>query len=162
MVAAAASIRHERPDHPEVLALLAQLDRYLESLYPPEANHILDVQALKSPEVDFLVAETAGRIVGCGAVRRMPGEPATGGRAYGEVKRMMTAPAARGQGIAERIMAALEDGLRTRGIPLALLETGEEQHAAVRLYERCGYRRRGAFGGYPDNGLSVFYEKVLA
>lgn len=162
MVVAAASIRRERPDHPEVLALLAQLDRYLASLYPPEANHILDVQALQAPDVDFLVAEMAGGIVGCGAVRRMPGEPATGGRAYGEVKRMMTAPAARGQGIAERIMAALEDGLRARGIPLALLETGEEQRAAVRLYERCGYVRRGAFGGYPDNGLSVFYEKQLA
>lgn len=162
MVVAAASIRRERPDHPEVLALLAQLDRYLASLYPPEANHILDVQALQAPEIDFLVAEMAGGIVGCGAVRRMPGEAATGGRPYGEVKRMMTAPAARGQGIAERIIAALEAALRERGIALALLETGEEQRAAVRLYERCGYRRRGAFGGYPDNGLSVFYEKVLA
>jgi putative acetyltransferase len=162
MVAAAASIRRERPDHPEVLALLAQLDRYLESLYPPEANHILDVQALMAPEVDFLVAALDGRIVGCGAVRRMAGEPATDGRAYGEVKRMVTAPAARGQGIAAQIVAALEQGLRARGVSLALLETGAEQRAAVRLYERCGYRRRDPFGGYPDNGLSVFYEKRLA
>jgi putative acetyltransferase len=30
------------------------------------------------------------------------------------------------------------------------------------LYERCGYTRRGAFGGYPDNGLSLFMSKVLA
>jgi putative acetyltransferase len=32
----------------------------------------------------------------------------------------------------------------------------------VRLYERNGYRRRATFGGYPDNGLSVFYEKLLS
>jgi putative acetyltransferase len=32
----------------------------------------------------------------------------------------------------------------------------------VRLYERSGYRRRSAFGGYPDNGLSLFYEKSLS
>jgi putative acetyltransferase len=43
-----------------------------------------------------------------------------------------------------------------------LLETGEAQTQAVRLYERCGYRRRPAFGGYPDNGLSLFYGKALA
>jgi hypothetical protein len=29
------------------------------------------------------------------------------------------------------------------------------------LYERCGYSPRAAFGAYPDNGLSVFYGKVL-
>ena len=29
------------------------------------------------------------------------------------------------------------------------------------LYERAGYRRRAAFAGYPDNGLSLFYEKHL-
>ena len=39
-----------------MVALLDGLDRYLASLYPPEANHILDVQALLAPEVDFLVA----------------------------------------------------------------------------------------------------------
>jgi putative acetyltransferase len=156
------TIRRERPDHPQVIALLDQLDAYLHSLYPPEANHILDVQALLAPGVDFLVAERGGDILGCGAVRRMSGEPATGGRAYGEVKRMMTTPTARGQGIAERLIAALEAGLRERDIGLALLETGEEQTAAVRLYERLGYRRRGPFNHYPDNGLSLFYEKALA
>jgi putative acetyltransferase len=31
---------------------------------------------------------------------------------------------------------------------------------AVRLYERAGYAVRPAFGGYPDNGLSVFYGKA--
>jgi hypothetical protein len=44
----------------------------------------------------------------------------------------------------------------------ALLETGAVQTAAVRPYGRCGYRRRIAFGGYPDNGLSLFLEKRLA
>jgi putative acetyltransferase len=155
-------IRPERPDHPEVVALLADLDRYLAGLYPPEANHILDVQALLAPGIHFLVAEVDGRIVACGATRDMPGEPDTQGLAYGEIKRMMTAPAARGQGLAARLMLALEDGLRGRGIDLAMLETGADQHEAVRLYERQGYRRRAAFGGYPDNGLSWFYEKALA
>jgi putative acetyltransferase len=159
---ASAEIRRTRPDHPQVLALLAELDRYLDALYPPEANHILDPQALLAPAVDFFAAWQGDRVMACAAVRRMPGEPATGGRPYGEVKRMMTLPAARGQGLGARLMAALEDSLRGHGIGLALLETGGDQVEAVRLYERCGFRPRAAFGGYPDNGLSRFYEKVIA
>jgi putative acetyltransferase len=160
-MSAVAPIRRERPDHPQVLALLGELDRYLASLYPPEANHILDPQALLAPEVDFRVAEVDGRIVACGAVRRCAGTAETGDVPYGELKRMMTLPSYRRQGIAGNLIASLEDALRGHGVPLALLETGRDQHAAVRLYERCGYRRRGAFGGYPDNGLSFFFEKSL-
>jgi len=157
-------IRRERPDQPEVRALLAALDGYLASLYPPEANHILDVDALLAPEVRFFVAREAGpggRAVGTGAVRTSAGEPATGGAPYGEVKRMMVDPAQRGRGIGERLLRELEDALRDSGIALALLETGRDQAEAVRLYERCGYQRRAAFGGYPDNGLSAFYGKRL-
>lgn len=154
-------IRPERPDHPEVTALLAELDAYLATLYEPEANHILDVQALLGADIDFLVADDGERLVGCGATRRMPGEPDTDGEAYGEIKRMFVHPAARGKRIAQRVLAVLESRLKSAGVTLALLETGRDQHEAVRLYERCGYGRRAEFGGYPDNGLSVFYEKRL-
>jgi putative acetyltransferase len=78
-------IRPERPDHPQVRALLRQLDAYLATLYQPEANHILDEQALLTPDVSFLVAAQDRRIVGCGAVRRMPAEAETDQRPYGEV-----------------------------------------------------------------------------
>jgi putative acetyltransferase len=162
MVGPSIEIRPERPDHPEVQALLAELDRYLGSLYAPAENHILDIAALKSPEITFLVAQQGAHVVGCGAVRRMPGEPSTGGVGYAELKRMMVRPALRGQRIGERILARLEAIVRAEGIGLALLETGALQTAAVRLYERCGYRRRPSFGGYPDNGLSLFLEKRLA
>lgn len=162
MSSAAVTIRPERADHPQVVALLDALDRYLGELYEPEANHILSVQELLAPEVTFLVARQGERIVGTGAVRRMAGAPDTDGRAYGEVKRMYVDPTLRGQRIGERLLAALEGSLRERGVDRVLLETGEAQHAAVRLYERCGYGRRAAFGGYPDNGLSVFMQKALA
>ena len=161
MNADALQIRPERADHPGVGPLLAALDAYLASLYAPEDNHILDLQALLQPDVDFLVAERAGRLVGCGAMRRMPGEPDTAGQPYGEVKRMYVDPACRGQRLGVGLLDALEARLLADGLSLALLETGRDQLEAVRLYERCGYVKRGPFGGYPDNGLSVFYEKRL-
>jgi putative acetyltransferase len=154
-------IRPERPDHPQVRDLLRQLDVYLATLYEPEANHILSEQALLSTDVSFLVATHDERIVGCGAVRRMPAAAETALRPYGEVKRMVVDPALRGQRIGAKLLQALEAVLYADGIDQALLETGAAQVDAVRLYERSGYKRRAAFGGYPDNGLSVFYEKSL-
>jgi putative acetyltransferase len=154
-------IRRERPDQPEVLALLAALDAYLASLYAPEDNYILGVDALRADDVAFLVARDGGRAVGCGAVRTMPAEAGTGDAAYGEIKRMYVDPASRGRRIAGQLLAALEADLRGRGIGQALLETGRDQAEALALYRRCGYALRGPFGGYSDNGLSVFMGKAL-
>ncbi len=154
-------IRQERPDQPEVVALLSLLDHYLASLYPPEANHIMDVPALLAPEVAFFVAREGNQVVGTGALRRQPGEAETAGQPYGEIKRMFVHPARRGARIGARLLATLEDTLRREACGLALLETGREQTAAVRLYQRRGYAERGPFGGYPDNGLSVFFGKAL-
>ncbi len=156
------AIAAERPDQPDVVALLARLDDYLAGLYAPEDNHILSPAQLLSPQVHFVVARVGGRAVGCGAVRRMPGEPATGGQPYGEVKRMVVDEAYRGRRIGARLLATLEEGLRGEGIGWALLETGRDQHQALRLYRRAGYAPRAPFGGYPDNGLSVFMHKRLA
>jgi putative acetyltransferase len=147
------TIRPERPDQADVVALLDALDAYLDSLYPPEANHILDVQALLAPDVRFLVARRDGVAVGTGAVRL--------GAGYGEIKRMYVAPSQRGQRIAEQLLQALEEQLRSEGIAEARLETGRDQAEALRLYARCGYTRCAPFGGYPDNGLSVFLDKAL-
>ena len=106
-----------------------------------------------APEISFFVARQGERIVGTGAARRKDG--------YGEVKRMYVDPAWRGQRVGARLLATLEAAMRAQALPLARLETGEAQREAVRLYERCGYRRCGAFGAYPDNGLSLFFEKAL-
>jgi len=154
------TIRPTPPDHPQVLALIAELDAYLASLYEPEDVYIVDLAGLQDPSVTFLGAWDGDVLVACGAVRLMPAEPASDGRPYGEIKRMFVSPARRGARIGERMLEALERGLRERGIDRALLETGPPQLAALKLYARCGYVRRGAYAGYPDNAnASVFMEK---
>lgn len=154
-------IRRERPDQPEVAALLAALDSYLGALYPPEANHLLDVRALLAPEVAFFVARDGGQAVGTAAYRLMPAEAQSNGLPYGEIKRMYVSPAQRGRRLGARLLAVLEDGMRSAGCRLALLETGCHQPEALALYEGCGYTQRGAYAGYADNGLSLFYGKPL-
>jgi putative acetyltransferase len=152
-------IRPTPPDHPQVLALIAELDRYLRSLYASDENHILDLDGLKDPAVTFLAAWSGDTVVGCGAVRVMAGEPDTDGVRYGEIKRMFVSPARRGERIGQRILDALEKRLHAAGIGRALLETGELLAQAVRLYRASGFVDRGTFGGYPDNGASLFMEK---
>ena len=153
-------IRPTPPDHPQVLALITELDAYLESLYEPEDVYILDLDGLKHPAVTFLGAWSGDELVGCGAVRLMPAEPATQDLPYGEIKRMFVSPMRRGERIGQHLLEALEGAVRQRGVDRALLETGPPQLEAIALYTRCGYARRGAYGGYPDKpSASVFMEK---
>ena len=157
----AVTIAEERPDQPEVVALLAALDRYLGGLYAPEANHILSVDELLAPEISFFVAREQGEAIGTAACRRMAGELATGGQPYGEVKRMYVDPSRRGRRLGARLLDAVEDRLRRDGYRLALLETGRDQTEAVKRYTAAGYAPCGPFGGYPDNGLSLFMAKAI-
>lgn len=46
----------ESPDQPEVIELIAELDAYQRSLYPPESTHLLDLASLKQANVLFVVA----------------------------------------------------------------------------------------------------------
>lgn len=150
------SIAIERPDQPETVALLAALDAYLTALYPPESNHILDVTALRAPDIFFFVARKGAEALGCGALRLEQD-------GFGEIKRMFVAPAARGLGIAKRLLLAIEAEARRLGLHTLRLETGIYQTEALGLYAAVGYREIRAFGEYPADGPhSRFLAKPLA
>jgi len=147
-------IAFETPDQPDVHALIAELDDHLYALYPAANVFALDVAALLHPNVLFAVArDTAGAALGCGAVVVTP--------EYGEIKRMYVRPAARGQGLARRLLLALEAQASALGCTAFVIETGPTLYEALALYERLGYKYRGAFGDYLDDPLSVFMQKVV-
>ena len=143
----------ERPDQPEAIALIDALDAYQKPLYPAESHHGIDLDALRHPDVAFVLAREGVEAVGCGAVVFEPG--------WAELKRMYVRPGLRGRGIAQAILAFLESRAMERGIGVMRLETGYLQPEALRLYERAGYARRGPFGSYGPDPNSVFMEKPL-
>lgn len=144
----------ESPDQPEVIGLIAELDAYQDTLYPPESRHLLDLKALTQPNVVFVVARNAsGHAIGCGAIVIHA--------AYGELKRMYVHPQSRGAGVARKVLALLESTAGSLGCKLFKLETGPSQPEALRLYASCGYERRGPFGKYTDDPLSVFMQKRI-
>ena len=144
----------ESANQPDVIALIAELDAYQDTLYPPEARYALDLASLMQPNVAFAVArDETGRAIGCAAVVLAPG--------FGELKRMFVSPQGRGRGVGRQLVALLEAEARARGCGLLTLETGPYQAEALALYAQCGFTRRGPFGDYPDDPLSVFMEKPL-
>jgi putative acetyltransferase len=147
-------IRAEAPDQPDVLALIDELDAYQVPLYPIESHHGVDIETLKRPDVAFaVVRDEAGRAQACGGVQVGP--------QFAELKRMYVRPACRGRGLGKALLQWLEAAARERGSARLMLETGIHQHEALALYERMGFRRRGPFGGYAQDPMSVFMEKTL-
>ena len=148
-------VSKETPDQPEVIALIAELDAYQDTLYPVEARYALDLASLKKPNVVFVVARNAqNQAVGCGAIVVTEGQ--------GELKRMYVRPECRGQGVARRVLRQLEASAVQLQCQELLLETGPSQLEALAFYEKEGYVRRGPFGTYPEHPLSVFMGKSLA
>lgn len=139
--------------------LIGELDVELNGAYAPQNRHGLSLARLFQPDIMFFMARLDGDPVGCGGVAFEVGQA--------EVKRMYVRPGARGRGIARTILGRLEEEARSRGNVRLFLETGDAQHAAIRLYERAGFTRRGAFGAYstmPPDAIehSAFFEKRIA
>jgi GNAT superfamily N-acetyltransferase len=99
------------------------------------------------PTGAFLVGFDADAAVCCGGLKRLTVEIC-------EIKRMFVVPEARGRGIAQLLLDALEDAARDLGYSVARLDTGPKQPHAQRLYERSGYREVADFN---DNPFASFW-----
>ncbi|UOD27318.1 GNAT family N-acetyltransferase [Massilia violaceinigra] len=147
-------IQTETPRQGDVIAMLEQLDAYFAALYPPESNHLMDVDSLCAPGVVFLVArDDQGRALGCGAYVDRGG--------YGEVKRMYVEPASRGQGVGGKLLGEIARRAAAAGLPALMLEAGVSQPEAIGLYERDGFIRCAPFGDYQPDPLSLFMVRRL-
>ena len=147
-------IAHESPAQADVVRLIAALDAYQLPLYPDTSNQPTDISRLTYADVVFAVARSpSGEAIGCAGILLTAG--------YAELKRMYVQPAWRGNGVGGVLMRFLEQQAAARGVRWVQLETGVYQPESISLYERGGYKRCGAFGGYVDDGLSVFMQKSV-
>lgn len=152
-------IRVERDDLSSA-AVIALLDEHLAEMREvtpdPASVHALDVSALRAPEVDFWAAWEDGRLLGCGALKRLSAQDA-------EIKSMRSARNSRGLGVGQLVLEALLDSARAGGYRRLLLETGSADfyRPAHRLYQRNGFVFRGPFADYREDANSVFMELAL-
>jgi len=147
-------ITSEHPGSPEATALIAELDAHLTPLYPSESRHGFSVQKLIADAVAFFVIRDSGAPAGCGGIKLF-------GTEYGEIKRMWVRPQFRGLGYGTLMLDHLAAYAATHDVGILRLETGIHQHAAIRLYERVGFRRIPPFGPYREDPVSRCYEKRI-
>ncbi len=141
------------PRDPQATALLQASHALMESLFPPEDNHFLSIDALCTPDIHFFIAREAETVLGCAALANK--------EEYGELKSMFVDEAARGKGAADALMRQLEDHARSLKLPMLKLETGNLLHAAHKMYQRHGFSLCQPFDDYTVNETSLFMEKHL-
>lgn len=147
-------ITPERPDTPDAVALIEELETHLASRYPAESRHGFSVEKLLREEVAFFLLRDEGTPAACGGIKLF-------GTEYGELKRMYVRPRFRGRGFGKLMLDHLADHARHHGVPLLRLETGIHQSEAIGLYERWGFQRIPPFPPYWEDPLSRCYEKRL-
>src|SRR5262249_52554619 len=110
--AASVEVRVESPASDDARRCLDAYFRELARLFdagfdPSQSNPATD-EDMTPPAGWFVVARIDGAVAGCGALRRID-------EATAEIKRMWTAPAMRGRGVARRVLHALEAIAREAG-----------------------------------------------
>lgn len=123
-------------------AYFRELEARFETGFDPALSISADPAELVPPAGWFLIARLDGQPVGCGALKIK-------GRRLGEIKRMWVAPSARGLGIAQRLLDALERHAAEAGVNVLQLDTNRTLNEARALYARNGYVEIAAYNANP-------------
>jgi len=141
-------------DDPDVVRLVAEVQAEYVARYGGPDAAAVKLDEFAPPQGMFLVGLLDGVASVTGGWRLI--EPAVV-----EIKRMYVVPAARGRGLARRILAELEVTAATAGASRVVLNTGPAQPEAIALYESSGYQPIAPFGHYACMPGSLFYGKAL-
>ena len=141
---------------PDVQGLLAMHFEAMRASSPPEACHVLPLDALRSRDITFWSLREKGRLLCVGALKRLDDR-------HGEIKSMRTDPASTGRGAGRMMLDHIVAEARRRGYARLSLETGStaEFQAAIRLYERNGFVPSGPFAEYRPTRFTRFYTRAL-
>ena len=139
-------------DHPVAHHLVEQVQAEYVQRYGGRDAAAVEPGEFLPPRGVFLVAEVDGVPAGCGAWRALsPG--------VAEIKRVYVEPGFRRRGLAQQVVAALEDGAARAGHRSVVLNTGQEQPEALALYAQLGYEPVTGYGIYACAPGAVFLGK---
>lgn len=136
----------------------------------PEFGACGDGFAINDPEVDWMhraytaprsayfVVERDGRVLGGGGIAPLAG----GDAGTCELRKMYFLPELRGCGAGRALIAHCLQAARSFGFARCYIETLTGMDAAMRLYERSGFRRIDApLGDTGHGGCNRFYVREL-
>ena len=154
--AASVKVAAEAPDTADARLCLStyfsELAARFETGFDAGADDSARVEDMAPPSGLFVIARLDGDAVGCGGFKRVD-------KATGEIKRVWTAPSARGLGVARRMLRALEAAAREAGVKTLRLDTNRALTEAHALYRSEGYLEIARFN---DNSYAHhWFEKRL-
>jgi putative acetyltransferase len=115
-------------------------------------------RAYSEPRHAYFVLERDGRVLGGAGIAPLAGGDAD----VCELRKMYFLPEARGTGAGTAMMSRCLDAARAAGFAQCYLETLCGMDAAMRLYERSGFRRiAGPMGATGHGGCNTFYLRAL-
>jgi ribosomal protein S18 acetylase RimI-like enzyme len=134
---------------------LQLLHEYYEAVHvvqrddPQKLQHILQGRAS-----GWWIATLGGKAVGCVVLRELPSIPHAA-----ECKRLYVQPHARGYGIADKLMDALEAFARSEDIDWIYLDSYGDLQTAISLYRRRSYTECQRYNDNPQ--ATIFLRKQL-
>lgn len=103
------------------------------------------LEMVEADYAHYYVAENEGQIIGCCGIRNIAGE--------GEITNVVVDSACRNQGIGYKMMQYMLEKAAGQNITACTLEVRVSNKAAIRLYERLGFKGEGI--------RPRFYEKPI-
>jgi DNA-binding MarR family transcriptional regulator/predicted GNAT family acetyltransferase len=154
---AAAKVTAEMPDSTDARrcldAYFAELAARFEGGFDAATDDSAPVEDMAPPSGLFVIARLDGEAVACGGFKRIDTTTA-------EIKRVWTAPSARGMGVARRVLRTLEAAAHKGGLKTLRLDTNRALTEAHALYRREGYREIARFSDNPY--ADHWFEKQLS
>jgi ribosomal protein S18 acetylase RimI-like enzyme len=125
---------------------MPELAPYVDDQQTWAARSALYAELLGKPDTVLLLATADGEMVGYGLAHVMPAGDTwvadtwqTGDR-IGEIESLAVLPSHRGRGIGTQLLTGLERELQAAGVHDLIIGVLPGNEAAIRLYQRHGYR----------------------
>lgn len=131
----------------------------LPGLYAPPAGRLY--LAIDPAGGSALTPSTAA-VAGCAALRPLPATDPRIGPGCAEVKRMYVRPQFRRRGLAQGLCERLIADAAAIGYRRLKLDTGDDFHAAIALYESLGFRRCERYNDDPQANTLWFERELMA
>lgn len=131
------------------------LHEYYEAVQVVQRDEPGSLQKLiREPASGMWLARLGANVVGCVVLRKLASIPSAS-----ECKRLYVRPSARGLGIANKLLDALEEFARAQSLAWVYLDTYDDLKPAITLYQQRGYERCERYNDNPQ--ATLFMRKRL-
>ncbi|WP_378187079.1 GNAT family N-acetyltransferase [Aquimarina sp. W85] len=140
--------------HKDFRLLVTALDKELAVRDGDDHDFYNQFNGLENIHHCLIAYDLSNEPLGCGAFKKYSDSTV-------EIKRMFVTPAARGKGVAFKILKTLENWSQSLGYEHCILETGIQQPEAIALYKKAGYQITDNYGQYKGITNSICFSKII-